>query len=114
VYENGVVDVTEAFNGLSAFSVSVESTEMAVLVIREGVPSYNISAGTYYASDVYDEGTSYISYFSALDDVIHKIDEKFLPVIVDGIIFRSSTEGSTKTFKLHVNDVGVCTTEVIV
>jgi hypothetical protein len=114
VYEGGIVDVTEAFNGLPAFTISVESTEGAVLVIRADVPSYNISAGTYYASDTNDAGKQYISYFSALDDVIHKIDEKFLPVIVDGIIFRSSTEGSTKTFKLHVNDVGVCTTEVIV
>lgn len=46
-------------------------------------------------------------------ETIHPLDEKFLPESVDGVIIRSSTEGSTKKFKLTVDDAGTVTaTEV--
>lgn len=45
---------------------------------------------------------------------IQPLDEKFLPESVDGVVIRSSTEGSTKKFKLTVDDSGTITaTEVV-
>lgn len=43
----------------------------------------------------------------------NKLPEEFLPESVDGVIIRSSTEGSTKKFKLTVDDSGtIAATEV--
>ena len=45
--------------------------------------------------------------------VIEKLDEKFLPESVDGVVVRSSTVDSTKLFKITVDDTGAITaTEV--
>lgn len=35
-----------------------------------------------------------------------RLDEKYLPESVDGIVIRSSTTGSTKKFKVTVDDSG--------
>lgn len=44
---------------------------------------------------------------------LKKLDEKFLPESVESVIIRSSTEGSTKKFKITVDDSGTITaTEV--
>ena len=36
----------------------------------------------------------------------NKMPEKFMPESVEGVVIRSSTEGSTKKFKLTVDDTG--------
>ena len=42
-----------------------------------------------------------------------KMDEKFLPESVEGVIIRSSTEGSNKKFKLTIDDSGtISATEI--
>ena len=45
----------------------------------------------------------------ALDKKVNKMPEEFLPESVDGVILRSSTEGSTKKFLLTVDDEGIPT-----
>ena len=47
------------------------------------------------------------------EKVYHKLPEEYLPESVDGVVIRSSTEGSTKKFRLTVDDSGIITaTEV--
>lgn len=49
--------------------------------------------------------------FSITGDVIipKKLPERFLPESVEGVVIRSSTKGSTKKFKLTVDDSGTIT-----
>ncbi len=50
---------------------------------------------------------------NSLEKVYHKLPEEYLPESVDGVVIRSSTEGSTKKFRLTVDDSGIITaTEV--
>ena len=52
----------------------------------------------------------YVEFFSY--GTIKKIDEKFLPVM-DSVILNSSTSGSSKKFKITVNDSGtISATEI--
>lgn len=61
----------------------------------------NATAGEYAGNHAYP--------ISLKTQTIHPLDEKFLPESVDGVIIRSSTEGSTKKFKLTVDDAGTIT-----
>lgn len=50
---------------------------------------------------------------NTFEKVYHKLPEEYLPESVDGVVIRSSTEGSTKKFRLTVDDSGIITaTEV--
>jgi hypothetical protein len=53
-------------------------------------------------------GSFYVKSLSCLfsGETIRKMDERCLPESVDGVVIRSSTEGSTKKFMLSVDDSG--------
>ncbi len=55
-----------------------------------------------------DNGTHTISVYKK-GIATSKMPEKFMPESVDGIVLRSSTAGSTKLFRLTVNDSGALT-----
>ena len=58
-------------------------------------------------------GDSHDVAISVYDEVVKKIDPKYMPDDMDGIILKSSTSSSTKKFKITVNDSGTITaTEV--
>ena len=60
---------------------------------------------------VFPDGT-YVKSFTTTEPIEHektvikKVDEKYLPDSVDGVVIRSSTADSTKKFKLTVDDSG--------
>ena len=64
--------------------------------------------GTYFRHIVSEDSakTEYTTGFSFPSNIKH-LDEKFLPESVDGVVVRSSNNGSTKKFKITVNDDGV-------
>ena len=106
---SGALDISGEY-GIPAFFVVasdfVYSDFPLVGVVKTGgtVEGVQVSAGTYYMST----GIGYASYFSALDgiEVVHKIDEKFLPEPV-------LTSPGGKKFKLNIDDNGAITaTEV--
>ena len=87
----GIIGVTED-NGLP-FIIAVH--QMGISMIRSAV---NIPSA---AVEVVKVGSCEL------------MPEKFLPKSVDGVVIRSSTEGSTKKFKLTIDDSGTITaTEV--
>lgn len=64
---------------------------------------------TFYAADDNEHTVS----VSALFEDINKMPECYLPESVSGIVIRSSTLGSTKKFKLTVDDSGTVTTKEV-
>ena len=55
----------------------------------------------------------YTIYIATCEPVYHKLSENYLPESVDSVIIRSSTEGSTKKFRLTIDDSGTITTTEI-
>ena len=57
----------------------------------------------------YDGTTQLDLTVNTFEKVYHKLPEEYLPESVDGVVIRSSTEGSTKKFRLTVDDSGIIT-----
>lgn len=96
------------------YIVAHETMLVTIVTPEAELPEgFDMTAGTFfvYAPDIICVHS--ISCITGTTEVVHKLDEKFLPESVDGVIIRSSTEGSTKKFKLTVDDAGTVTaTEV--
>lgn len=72
--------------------------------------NYGSSTVLIYA---YDGTTQLALTVKTFEKVYHKLPEEYLPESVDGVVIRSSTAGSTKKFRLTVDDSGIITaTEV--
>ena len=73
-----------------------------------GAPDTYPEVGVYFPSD-----GSVSALKLSNKNVLKKLDEKFLPSVITSLIFKSSIYGSTKKFKITVNDSGAITaTEV--
>ena len=89
------------------YSDGVEDTGEPFL-IRHFIGPYDEDATTFYAAD---GGEHTISVSMVRNR--NKMPEYYLPESVDGIVVRSSTTGSTKKFKLTVDDSGtISATEI--
>lgn len=108
--------------------VSVKMLDNGAILVFEGVVMASESAclevgldisyaGTYFAKfdRAYNSRLSVNGFngFSETVTVLKPMEEKYLPESVESVIVRSSTEGSTKKFKITVDDTGTLTaTEV--
>lgn len=61
-----------------------------------------------------DEPTEVTVSIKVWDETAHPLDEKFLPGSVGSIILRSSTAGSTKRFKVTIDDSGTLTAAEVI
>ena len=98
-------------NGIKIVNLSSAMFSVFGDIATDEVP---FTKGVWFVYMYDDSDPDYIMYTITIKgETIHPLDEKFLPKSVDGVIIRSSTEGSTKKFKVTVNDEGTLTaTEV--
>ncbi len=90
------------------FSIVGQRSDIAVVDKDEvNLDGIIFTRGIYF---FFADGFFYVSNLTLSSDIdvlsIKKIDEKYLPESVDGVVIRSSTAYSTKKFKLTVNDSG--------
>ena len=104
--------------GEEAFFIAADNTKFDSFVFPEkGVYFLSYSDGQYeglYVTGIAsaDSDTPEITWDGNID-VIKKIDEKYIPSELNEVILPSSTSGSSKKFKITVNDAGtISATEV--
>lgn len=104
------IPVTMCVNGTEYAAAFSPTTDGDMFVSNAGFAFIYVTESMQMFYGAESETAYTVSVYAPSASAYNKLPEEFLPESVSGVVIRSSTEGSTKKFKLTVDDSGTVST----